>query len=94
MMKQITAVIILTAIITKPTFAQITRRYYIKPDVCGDECNGTDTSVYLNWSTIQLNISRYFTSHTDIYFLSGEYNSDKQLTVIDVKMPQLLEEPQ
>ena len=87
MMEQTTAVIILATIIMimKPNFAQITRRYYIKPDVCGDEYNSTDTSMYLNWSTIQHNISRYFTSHTDVFFLSGEYNLHNQLTVTDAE---------
>jgi len=43
-----------------------------------------NTSVYLNWSTIQHNISRYFTSHTVMCFLSGEYNLDKQLTITNI----------
>ena len=59
-----------------------TSTYYITPGPYSDE-NETE-EVFLQWSTIQHNISRYFTSHTDIYFLSGEYNFDQHLTISNV----------
>ena len=59
-----------------------TSTYYITPRPYSDE-NDTE-EVFLQWSTIQHNISRYFTSHTDIYFLSGEYNFDQHFTIENV----------
>ena len=55
--------------------------YYITlgPYKDKNETNG----VFLQWSTIQHDISKYFTSHTVICFLSGEYNLDIQMTVTD-----------
>jgi len=81
-MKQTIIVIILVAVAIRPS---ITKRYYVKSDVCSDECNSTDTSVFLQWTTIEHNISRYFISHTDICFLSGVYNLDKKLTITGIR---------
>jgi len=89
MMKQMLAVLIILRIITvKQAHTQVMKKYYVKPDVCRNGCNTqtnvADTVVCLNWSTIQHSISRYFTSHTDIYFLSGEYKLDRQIKITNV----------
>jgi len=58
----------------------------VKTDVYSGE-HDTQTihiAVNLNWSTIQHNISRYFSSYTDIYFLSGEYILEYQLSIANV----------
>ena len=86
-MNQVIAVVIIfaTVIAKQVAHSQVTTKYFVKPDVCSDRCNTIDITVYLNWSIIQHNISRYFTSHTDIFFSPGEYVLDQQLTITDVE---------
>ena len=76
-MKEIITLLIIVTV--QQVLVVNTSTYYITPGPYSDE-NETE-EVFLQWSTIQHNISRYFTSHTEIYFLPGEYNFDQLLTI-------------
>ena len=79
-MKEI--LVVLIAVTVQGTLAHSISTYYITRGPYSDE-NETE-EVFLQWSTIQHNISRYLTSHTEICFLSGEYNFDQRLTIESV----------
>ena len=83
--------IVLIVLILQGVVAVNSLTYYITPGSYSGS-NGRE-EVFLQWSTIQHNISTYFTSHTNIKILNGTYEVNESMLIADVQHFSITGEP-